>query len=552
MDYNLNREADSIIRTLESLANLKGEVTYKDGTFDTAQKMSYAASFFWSPSPESLKEGLSSLKAKIETLSNHVSSMNPNDSAEFLKKMEEVNNSFNLANKNLQSNIIPIYYGQEKQKLQKHSNELVTSFVKSIMLLKKRTYKPLSKKRVALPKQQSQTFSEKELNAFVEKIIVFTKGINSNGNEDVDLLKNLDDFIHENIEMIMASVNGTGDPVGKDGYRREKIAEFALSIQNNFNDNPDANLLARELNSYITSAFLTQNDMVKEVFSYVVANKKSSDDPGIQKKGLNHVAAVSKSFKQNVIAELKNDFIKINPKAFKYIHDVFQYIRDQKLTKINMMDVFSFYSNSFIFNEKITVSIINEQIAELVEKKYIKGLAINSGAINNWSKMELLTDLIILEASNREIIAIANSCPHLKSINLSESEDLTVESIEVLGELCTHLETLEIPRCRIPAEVVPLISNKTFPNLRSLNLTNVLILEENLLKIALALPLIENLTIGLSEYHSLHEILKQEILKFIPNLKILNLSNVYLTRHVLDYIARKNPQLKIIYPEHFR
>lgn len=69
MEYNLNREAKSIIRTLTSLTKQTGAVNYKNESFE-AQKISFLGSFIWSPSTEPLKEGLKSLKTKIITYIN--------------------------------------------------------------------------------------------------------------------------------------------------------------------------------------------------------------------------------------------------------------------------------------------------------------------------------------------------------------------------------------------------------------------------------------------------------------------------------------------------
>lgn len=531
MDYNINREADGIIRALESLGQAKGAVDYNGETFDAAQKMSGLSSYIWSPSSHPLKEGLDSLKTKMEAILDHMDSLHPNEAIKFSAKMTRLKELFKSANINLQNNVIPAYY--DKKSLQNETNSFNQVFMQSMVFIKneieKRSYEPLSKARNILPSQQTKIFSKDELDDFVLQINQWIHGIKENNwTADSRLIQGLDDFIHKNIEKIMGCINIDATDK-KNSYRREKIADFADVIKNEFN-NPDAELLAKELNSYITAALLNQNDVVKELFHHLAKNW--FEGLGVD-KSLQELPSTSNVFNKN---RIPTKLVKINPSLFEDTNDAIQYIIDQKVIKIDLSE---FPQNEFHTNTFLDRTYGAWGYNKLFEHKTITGLAVRHDATaTNLPKMESLTYLqFIYKKNNRRefpvttpVEAFAEACPNLKTIII---DSMWSGNYKKLGMLCPYLETIEIPWSHISKNDALEITS-AFPNLRSISLSKCKIENESLLKIIKGYPDLEEIDIsGTRSELSKNELENTKtILNTCTKLKTLVVSDLQIDEYV--------------------
>lgn len=111
MEYNLNHNADNIIKTLESLNRLEGKIDY-DSSKETFQNLSYLSSIAgWDTSGNHLPlhEGLAILQNQIEILSEKALLADSDDLYYVSKKIDKMFDLILKANKTLQEKILPSY-----------------------------------------------------------------------------------------------------------------------------------------------------------------------------------------------------------------------------------------------------------------------------------------------------------------------------------------------------------------------------------------------------------------------------------------------------------
>lgn len=139
MEYNINSEADSIIRTLQSIQKLEGKIDY-DANKGTFQKVEFgyfnslgAHLFGWSEITGDhlpIQKGLEKLKDRIITLNDEALSANPEELNKLKEKIDKMQNLFLSVNKILLDKVLPFY--DQDVAICFQINELAKVFMKSV------------------------------------------------------------------------------------------------------------------------------------------------------------------------------------------------------------------------------------------------------------------------------------------------------------------------------------------------------------------------------------------------------------------------------------
>lgn len=183
-----------------------------------------------------------------------------------------------------------------------------------------------------------------------------------------------------------------------------------------------------------------------------------------------------------------------------------------------------------------------------VEQIRITGALRPEDVANISTVMEKITWLDLRdcnELTDAAIIALANKCPNLTSLNLSWRTQLTDAAITALANKCTKLTSLNLMLCyRLTDAAITALPNKC-PNLTSLNLADCTLLTDAAIT-ALANQCHNLSSLDLTRCHQITDAAILALANQCHNLTSLNLTDCYqLTDAAIQTIQAQRPMLRI-------